>query len=65
MKKKIALTAFVFLLVLFTFGQRPILNLKFTAKNNSTYVQLNSIKIVQGASYSYMQSSLDYIESEV
>ncbi len=44
--KTLFLTVTAFLLLVSAFSQRPILELTFTADNNGTYVQMDSIKIM-------------------
>ena len=45
MKKQAPLTLIFFLIVMSAFCQRPTLELGFTARDNNTYVKLDSIKI--------------------
>ncbi len=46
MKTKITLISVFVILVMMASGQRPAFELAFTAENNGTYVQLDSIKIM-------------------
>ena len=36
----------VLIFIINTFGQKPTIHLTFTAKNNDTYLQLDSIKVM-------------------
>ena len=44
--KTLFLTVTALLLLVSAFGQKPTLELTFTADNNGTYVQMDSIKIM-------------------
>ncbi|MCF8227642.1 MAG: T9SS type A sorting domain-containing protein [Bacteroidales bacterium] len=46
MKQKIILTVTVLFLIIATFGQRPSIDLTFTAIDSAAYVQLDSIKVM-------------------
>ena len=46
MKAKIILVSLLVINVMMAFGQRPTMELTFTAENNGLYVQLDSIKIM-------------------
>ena len=46
MKTKILLSVLAFGFILVSFGQKPTLELTFTAIDNDTYIHLDSIKIM-------------------